>query len=101
MKKETKLTLSIILILLSIIVISASLAYLKNNAHLLLEVPTISIIIMSVFSFVFSVCFLYLLFSKLGTLPFTGEKIVTYILFIIGLSFFLSRIFYYIGNSFL
>lgn len=101
MKKEMKVVWSSILILISIIVVSAVLAHIKNQNLLINRIPNTSIVIIVFFSSVFSICFFYLLFSRLGTFHLTGEKTVTYILFVIGLSLFLSVILSYLGNSFL
>ena len=61
MKREWKVILSVVFILLSIIVISAVLAYLKDNHHITDGIFDTSIAIMTVSSiflvFVFCICF--------------------------------------------
>lgn len=100
MKREWKVILSVVFILLSIIVISAVLAYLKDN-HITDGIFDVSIVIMTVSSIVFSICFLYLIFSKLGTFQIMGQKAVIYFLFVMGLSLFFSLVFFFLGHSFL
>lgn len=101
MKREWKVILSVVFMLLSIIVISAVLAYLKDNHHITDGIFDASIAIMTVSSIVFSICFLYLLFSKLGTFQIMGQKAVIYFLFVMGLSLFFSLVFFFLGHSFL
>lgn len=63
------------------------------NIHHSLEMDSISrndIIRMAFYSFIFSLCFFYLLFSRLGTYDFFGNRVITYLLFTMGLSLFLS-----------
>ncbi|MCI8347618.1 MAG: hypothetical protein HFJ12_06725 [Bacilli bacterium] len=100
MKRELKIILSVVLILLSIIVISAVLAYLKNYRNLIHGISNSYITIMTISSIIFSSSFLYLLFSRLGTVQISGQKAVIYFLFVMGFSLFSSLVFFFLGNSF-
>lgn len=101
MKRELTIILAVTFLLLSIIAISAVLAYLKNYSNLISNISNTHVVIITISSIIFSISFLYLLFSKLGTDQIMGQKAVAYFLFVMGFSLFFSLVFFFLGCSFL
>lgn len=100
MKKETKLVTSFILILLSIIIVSGILSSIKNSLEIQ-NIPKNYIIGIIFSSTVFSICFFYLLFSRLGTHDLIGQKGIVYLLFSMGFSLLLSLALYFLTQRLL